>query len=140
MTGLADLVDVLPDAPLPAFAPAEVDSARRYRDASRADSTRTKYAADRYVIHAVLRAINGDTLADLRDRALLAFGMASALRRSEPVALTVGDLERGLDGMRVRVVRSKTGQEGRGVVTAVPDGRRLNPVAHLEAWLARRDQ
>jgi len=117
-----------------------VDSARRYRDASRADSTRTKYAADRYVIRAVLRAINGDTLANLRDRALLAFGMASALRRAELVALTVADLERGLDGMRVRVVRSKTGQEGRGVVTAVPDGRRLNPVAHLEAWLARRDQ
>jgi len=49
----------------------------------------------------------------------------------------VADLERVPDGLRVRVVRSKTDQEGRGVVIAVPDGRRLHPVAHLEAWLAR---
>ena len=34
-------------------------------------------------------------------------------------------------------MRGKTDQEGRGVVIAVPDGRRLNPVAHLDAWLAR---
>jgi integrase len=223
---MADLVSVERDEQLPAFAPAEVDSARRYRDASRAEGTRAKYgadggafgrwcqerghpalpahpgavavylsaladrhlapstvgrilaaighhrlaglvaphkaeggavildvlagirrshrmpparkaAADSYVLHAVLRAIDGDTLADVRDRALLGFGMASALRRSELVALTVADLERVPDGLRVRVGRSKTDQEGRGMVIAVPDGRRLNPVAHLDAWLAR---
>ena len=78
-----------------------------------------------------------DVLADVRDRALVSFGMASALRRSELVALTVAGLERTPDGLRVRVVRSKTDQEGRGTVIAVPDGRRLNPVAHLNAWLAR---
>ena len=223
----ADLVPVRPEEELPVFAPAEVDSARRYRDASRAEGTRAKYAADwaafghwcqerghpalpahpgavavylsaladrklapstvgrilaaighhhrlaglvvphkgeggtvvadvlagirrshrtpparkaaadSYVVHAVLRAISGNTLADMRDRALVAFGMASALRRSELVALTVADLERVPDGLRVRVVRSKTDQEGGGVVIAVPDGRRLNPVAHLDAWLAR---
>lgn len=226
---MAELVLTQEDEQLPNFAPAEVDAARRYRDASRAESTRAKYAADwrvfstwcrehgypslpahpgavavylsieadrgcapstigrvlaaighhhrlaglvaphkaeggtvilnvlagirrsyrrpperkvaadSYVIHAVLRAIAGDTLADVRDRALLAFGMASALRRSELVALTVADLERGPDGLRVRVVRGKTDQEGRGAVIAIPDGRRLNPVAHLEAWLARAE-
>lgn len=218
---------VRPEGQLPAFAPAEVDSARRYRDASRAEGTRAKYAADwaafgrwcherghpalpahpaavavylstladrhlapstvgrilaaighhhrlagmvaphkaeggtviadvlagirrshrapparkaaadSYVVHAVLRAIVGDTLADVRDRALVSFGMASALRRSELVALAVADLERVPDGLRVRVVRSKTDQEGRGVLIAVPAGRRLNPVTHLDAWLAR---
>ena len=96
-----------------------------------------KSAADSYVVHAVLRAIEGDTLADVRDRALVAFGMVSALRRSELVALTLADLERVPDVLRVRVLRGKTDQEGRGAVIAVPDGRRLNPVAHLEAWLAR---
>jgi len=226
---LADLVPLRADERLPAFAPAEVDTARRYRDASRAATTRAKYAADwraftawcherghpslpahpgtvavylsavadrglspstvgrilaalghhhrlaglvaphktdggtvildvlagirrshgtpparkaaadSYVLHAVLRAITGDTLADLRDRALLAFGMAAALRRSELVALTVADLDRQPDGLRVRVSRSKTDQEGRGVVIAVLDGRRLNPVRHLDAWLARAD-
>ena len=63
--------------------------------------------------------------------------MASALRRSELVALTLADLKRVSDGVRVRVLGCKTDQEGRGTVIAVPDGRRLNPVAHLEAWLAR---
>ena len=53
------------------------------------------------------------------------------------MALTVADLERVPDGLRVRVVRSKTDQERKGVAIAVPDGRRLNPVAHLDAWLAR---
>ncbi len=42
----ADLVPVRPAEPLPALAPAEVDSARRYRDASRAEGTRAKYAAE----------------------------------------------------------------------------------------------
>ncbi len=224
---MADPVPVRPVDPVPAFAPAEVDSARRYRDASRAAGTRAKYAADwrafsawcaerghsvlpahpgavavylsaladrrlapstvgrmlaaighrhrlaglvaphraeggavvadvlagirrshrrpparkaaadSYVLHAVLRAIEGDALADVRDRALLSFGMAAALRRSELVALTVADLERGPDGLRVRVGRSKTDQEGRGAVIAVPNGRRLKPVEYLDAWLAR---
>nr|WP_302479819.1 site-specific integrase [Roseicella sp. DB1501] len=84
-----------------------------------------------------MRAITGDSLADLRDRALIAFGMASALRRSELVALTVADLERVPDGLRVRVARGKTDQEGKGAIIAVPDGRRLRPVAHLLAWLER---
>jgi len=61
----------------------------------------------------------------------------SALRRSEPVALAVAGLERGPDGVQVPVVRSKTGQEGRGMVIAVPDGRRLSPMPHLETLLAR---
>ena len=224
---MGDLAPIHAREQLPVFAPAEADSARRYRDASRAASTRAKYAADwasfgrwcqerghpalpahpgtvavylsaladrrlapstvgrvlaaighhhrlaglvaphkaeggsvildvlagirrshrtpparkaaadSYIIHAVLRAIEGDTLADLRDRALVAFGMASALRRSELVALVVADLQRVPDGLRVRVAYRKTDQEGRGAVIAVPDGRRLHPVAHLDAWLAR---
>lgn len=96
-----------------------------------------KVAADGDVVRDVLRAITGDTLMDVRDRAILAFGMASALRRSELVALTVADLTRTARGMDVRVARSKTDQESRGTVIAVPDGRRLRPVAQLLAWLER---
>jgi site-specific recombinase XerD len=96
-----------------------------------------KSAADAPVIAAMLRAITGDTLADARDRAILAFGMASALRRAELVALTLADLTRVPAGMRVRIRRGKTDQEGAGTTIAVPDGARLAPVAHLEQWLAR---
>ena len=94
---------------------------------------RRKAAADGDVLRDVLGAIRGDRLADLRDRALLAFGMAAALRRSELVALQVADLERRPDGLRVRIGRSKTDQDGQGAVIAVPDGRRLKPVKHLDA-------
>ena len=85
----------------------------------------------------MLRAITGDTPADVRDRALLAFGMA---KRAAPVGAG-GAHHRGPgarpDGTQVPVVHSKTGQEGRGMVIAVPDGRRLSPMPHLETLLAR---
>jgi len=63
----------------------------------------------------------------LRDRALIAFGMALAARRSELVALDVADLAWEDKGVRVTIRRSKTDQEAMGVVVAVPDGRRLAP-------------
>ncbi|MBX9596017.1 MAG: site-specific integrase [Roseomonas sp.] len=94
-----------------------------------------KAAADAYVVHAVLRAITGNTLKDVRDRAIVAFGMASALRRSELVALTVADLEFVTNGLRVCIQRSKTDQESKGTTIAVPNGHNLRPVSHLEAWL-----
>jgi integrase len=62
----------------------------------------------------------GDRLIDARDRALLAFGMASAMRRSELVALDVADLTETPDGLHVLIRRSKTDQEGAGQVIAVP--------------------
>ena len=96
-----------------------------------------KAAADADVTRDVLHAIRGDALREVRDRALIAFGMASCLRRSELVALRVGDLRRVPEGFRVTVRRSKGDQEGRGAEIAVPEGRRLRPVHHLEAWLAR---
>jgi site-specific recombinase XerD len=77
------------------------------------------------------------TLKGLRDRALLLFGFASALRRSELVALEVGDLEETRRGLLVTVQRSKTDQEGRGQVRAVPFGRtpELCPVTAMRTWL-----
>lgn len=96
-----------------------------------------KSAADADVVRDVLHAIVGDGLRDIRDRALIAFGMAACLRRSELVALRVEDMRRVAEGYRVTIRRSKGDQEGRGAEIAVPEGRRLHPVRHLEAWLAR---
>ncbi len=95
-----------------------------------------KAAADADVVLQLLGSIAGDSLAALRDRALIAFGMALAARRSELVALDMADLEWEPKGLRVTIRRSKTDQEGAGVVVAVPEGRRLTPLAHLRAWLA----
>jgi len=95
-----------------------------------------KAAADADVVRDVLHHICGNGLRYVRDRALVAFGIASCLRRSEIVALEVSDLVRDPEGYRVTVRRSKSDQEGRGAEIAVPEGRRMRPVARLEEWLA----
>src|SRR4051794_22450385 len=95
-----------------------------------------KAPAEADLLCVLLRSIEGDGLAALRDRALLAFGMALAALRSELVALDVSDLEWGEQGVRVSIRRSKTDQEGGGAVVAVPEGRYLRPLVHLRAWLS----
>ena len=96
-----------------------------------------KQAAVSDVMLIVLSGIDesGARLADLRNRALLSFGMASAMRHSELVALDVANLQFGHGGVRVTIRRSKTDQDGAGAVIAVPDGRRLRLVAALRVWL-----
>jgi integrase len=79
--------------------------------------------------------IPGERLADIRDRALLLFGFASAMRRSELAALNFEDIEETADGLRVTLRRSKTDQEGHGDVIAVPRGTIACPVAAFKAWL-----
>lgn len=58
-----------------------------------------------------------------RDAALLLMGVAGAFRRCELVALTADDVTlHTRDGMHVRLQHSKTDQDGRGVVKALPYG------------------
>ncbi len=102
---------------------------------SRTSQPDRKDPADAEIVLHLLRSIVGTDLAALRDRALIAFGMALATRRSELVALDVADLAWEDKGVRVTIRRSKTDQEAMGVVVAVPDGRRLAPLPHLRAWL-----
>ena len=73
-------------------------------------------------------------LVGLRDRALILIGFAAALRRSELVALDVTDIERHAKGIVLSIRRSKTDQQGAGLRKAVPHGRKLKPVAALDAW------
>lgn len=94
-----------------------------------------KHAADADVLRDILRAIPGDGLRAVRDRALLAFGMAGAFRRSELVALQLADIAWVPEGLRVTIRRGKTDQEGAGATIAIPEGRRLRPKALLEAWV-----
>lgn len=96
-----------------------------------------KAAADGDVIWAMLHAITGDTLKEVRDRALLSVGMVSCMHRSEITALDVSDLVRAPEGLRVTIRRSKGDQEAVGATIAIPAGRRLKPVGHLDFWLER---
>ena len=80
----------------------------------------------------------------VRDRALLLVGFAGALRRSELVGLDIGVrspdcngfVEIGEEGARVTLDRSKTDQEGAGILKGIPRGGSPCPVAAAEAWLA----
>jgi site-specific recombinase XerD len=77
----------------------------------------------------------GDTLRELRNRAILLLGFAGAFRRSELVALDFADIEETAEGMLVTIRRSKTDQERLGRKVAIPRGEIACPVAALRAWL-----
>jgi integrase len=78
----------------------------------------------------------GDSIKDIRDRALLLVGFAGALRRSELVALDVTDIEHVRQGIILHLRRSKTDQDGQGRKIGIPFGRtRWCPVAALDSSL-----
>ncbi|WP_460451589.1 tyrosine-type recombinase/integrase [Alsobacter sp. SYSU BS001988] len=91
----------------------------------------------------VVAALPADTLAGIRDRALLLVGFAAALRRSELVSLLVSPVEgrshveETADGLLVHLVRSKTDQGGEGSTIGVPYGSNpaTCPVRALKRWL-----
>lgn len=79
-------------------------------------------------------------LRDVRDRAILLVSFAGAFRSSELLGalsgLRVGDCKRTKEGYELTVRRSKTDQEGAGVVKYVVTGRqRTCPVLALDTWL-----
>jgi len=87
-----------------------------------------------------LRRIVAGLPADLRgrrDRALLLIGYAGAFRRSELVALTRADVDLDARGAVITIRRSKTDQEGAGLVKVIPAlaDPTLCPVRALRAWL-----
>ena len=79
----------------------------------------------------------GDDLAGARDRALILFGLAGAMRRSELVSLNVGDIELVDEGFVVRIRRSKTDQTGKGHKIGIPYGKHRETchVRSMLAWL-----
>jgi integrase len=97
---------------------------------------RRKQPADAAALRNMLAAIEGDGLRALRDRAILAVGMAAALRRSEIVALAVDHVGLVPEGLRLTIARSKTDRAGAGAVIAIPEGSRIRPKALLLAWMA----
>ena len=77
----------------------------------------------------------GDTLPELRDKALLSVAYDTGLRASELVAVAVEDILEAVDpdARLLRILRSKGDQEGEGATAY------LSPrsVAALQAWLER---
>ncbi|WP_037192558.1 tyrosine-type recombinase/integrase [Rhodococcus rhodochrous] len=80
--------------------------------------------ADIVTIVETMRADSGswaDEVLERRDSAILLLGFAGAFRRSELVALTCSDVSlHRLDGLHIKLRKSKTDQEGRGSIRALP--------------------
>ena len=85
-----------------------------------------------------MEAVRGIGSRAVRDRAVLALGLASALRRSELVALQLADLTLVKEGARITIRSSKTDQDGEGLMIAIPNGKAILPIARLKAWLRVR--
>lgn len=81
--------------------------------------------------------LNGCKPKDIRDRALILFGFASSLRRSEISALTMEDVSFSRAGMRVFIGSSKTDQQahGRSIGIRHAADPLLCPVTAAHAWL-----
>ena len=70
----------------------------------------------------ILECISDSTNTGIRDRALLCFGWASAMRRSEILALNWGDIATIDEGLLITITKSKTDQYGQGQKVAILNG------------------
>ncbi len=88
----------------------------------------------------MVAAIGSATASAVRNRALVLFGFASALRRANLAALRREDLTFTGEGVIVRVHHEKQDRHGRGRLLPVPAGkhRQTCPVAALQRWLLCR--
>ncbi len=88
-------------------------------------------------IRAIVSDLDDTHLIDVRDKAILLLGFATALRRSSLAALTVTDIEDHPEGLLIHLRKSKTDQEGKGRHIEVAYGEHHNtcPVRSLRTWL-----
>lgn len=85
----------------------------------------------------VVRLVALDALTTKRDNALLQLGYFGGYRRSEIVSLQVEHVAWEPEGIVITLPRSKTDQQGEGIIKAVPYGDSLCcPATALCAWLA----
>jgi integrase len=72
-------------------------------------------------------------IASARDKALLLLGFVGGLRRSEMAALRVEHLTKHRSGYTIRIPRSKTDQEGKGVEIVAGTNELTCPMLALES-------
>jgi integrase len=87
-------------------------------------------------LRAMVDTCDPDTLAGIRDRALLLLGFNMMARRSELAALDIGDLRESSEGLTVYIRSSKTDQAAEGVEVNVPYGQHAETCAvrSVRAW------
>lgn len=88
----------------------------------------------------MIEAITGNDTRSYRDRAILAFGLSTAMRRSEIVALTLADIKFVQRGVRVNIASSKGDQTGASEQISIPNGKLIRPAYHLKKWIECRGE
>jgi integrase len=103
-------------------------------------STSPTATAHRAMLDSV-RSIGRGHAKAVRDRAILLIGWAAALRRSEICALNLGDVETRVDGVHLRIRKSKTDTTSRGETLPIRRGKHpaTDPVSALQEWIAVLD-
>ncbi len=90
-------------------------------------------------LRAVYKALKPRTVRNLRNRAMIALGVATALRAQSLADLNLSDVSKALtvDGLTIRLAWSKIDQVGKGDNTTIlrPKSKLLDPVAAVQAWI-----
>jgi integrase len=77
-----------------------------------------------------------NNLKSLRDSALIQLAYFGAFRRSELIAITIEQLKFETQGLLILIPRSKTDQDGKGKIKALPYGKNIVcPVNAVKKWL-----
>lgn len=92
------------------------DTLAGIRREQRARPSRKKAAVSAKDLAAMIASADGEGTRSIRDRAVLALGLAAALRRSELIGLELRDVQFVPEGLRLTIRHSKTDQEGEGQV------------------------
>lgn len=97
--------------------------------------TKAKPLGVAHIAQLTQHGLKKDRLIDWRNNALLLVGFFGAFRRSELVAIQWEQVHFVSEGVEIVIPRSKTDQEGEGVVCALPFGNPpLCPVLALRQW------
>ena len=88
----------------------------------------------------IVNSINSNELClarNLRDKAILLIGFAGGFRRSELTNLNYQDLEFVNEGIKIKIIKSKTDQFGEGMIKAIPyfNNEEFCPVINLKKML-----
>jgi len=101
-----------------------------------------KAAATVDVVRRMVETIEGTDAQAHRDRAIVAVGFASGMRRSELMGLDLADVEFKPEGLLLTVGRSKTDQTGKGRQVGLMKHKAkaadICPVRLLQRWLKER--
>jgi site-specific recombinase XerD len=119
----------------------------RYRQqwAEQGKSVRKAPAVSIDALRAMVDTLDPETIAGIRDRAVIVVGFSLGARRSEIAALDLVDVTPQDEGVQIIIRRSKTDKHAQGRIVALPYGSNVAtcPVRSLRDWvgvLAARDR